>query len=164
MSRILIGVMGPGEQATAGQIAVAYALGKALAEQGWVVLTGGRNAGVMTAACQGAQAAGGITVGILPGADVAHLSAAVDIPIVTDLGNARNNINVLSSQVVVACGLGAGTAAEVALALKAGKPVILMQVGPETREFFQQFSQRPIVLAETVTVAIEHIHKNLSMH
>ena len=50
------------------------------------------------------------------------MSEAVDLPIVTDLGNARNNINVLSSNVVIACGMGLGTASEVALALKNHQP------------------------------------------
>lgn len=43
---------------------------------------------------------------------------AVDIPIVTGMGSARNNINALSSNVLVAVGMGPGTASEVALALK----------------------------------------------
>ena len=59
------------------------------------MLTGGRAAGVMEAACRGAQAAGGLTVGVLPSADGADMSDAVDIPIVTGLGDARNAVNVL---------------------------------------------------------------------
>lgn len=42
------------------------------------------------------------------------------------MGNARNVVNVLSCQAVVACPGGAGTLSEIALALKVGKPVILM--------------------------------------
>lgn len=38
---------------------------------------------------------------------------AVDIPILTGLGSARDNINALSSNVLVAVGMGPGTAAEV---------------------------------------------------
>lgn len=161
MHKILIGVMGPGEQATLDQINMAYTLGYALAQQGWIVLTGGRSAGVMDAACRGAKAAGGLTVGILPTAEAIAISEAVDIPILTGMGSARNNVNILTSQVVVACGLGAGTVSEIALALKAGKPVILMQVEPEVRDFFQQLSAEPIVLAETVAIAIEQIHRLL---
>lgn len=36
--------------------AAAEALGKACAERGWTVLTGGRSRGVMDAACKGAKA------------------------------------------------------------------------------------------------------------
>ena len=42
------------------------------------------------------------------------------------MGNGRNVINVLSSDVVIACAGGAGTISEVALALKSSKPVILL--------------------------------------
>ena len=50
----------------------------------------------------------------------------VDIPILTGMGSARNNINVLSSDVVIACAGGPGTISEVALALKAGRPVVAL--------------------------------------
>jgi hypothetical protein len=163
MARILIGIMGPGETATPAEVETAYRLGYTLAEQGWVVLTGGRNVGVMAAACQGAKAAGGLTVGILPGDRGDRLSTAVDIPIFTDLGNARNNVNVLSSRVVIACGMGAGTASEVALALKAGRPVVLMQVTPAVRDFFQTLTTNSIPLAETVAIALQEVRNFLDV-
>lgn len=37
---------------------LAEELGKAVAEKGWLVLTGGRSRGVMDAACKGAKARG----------------------------------------------------------------------------------------------------------
>ena len=122
MTRILIGVMGPGERATRAERETAFALGQRIAQQGWVLLTGGRAAGVMAAASQGAHTAQGLVVGILPGEIPTNMSAAVDIPILTGVGQARNAINVLSSQVVIACGWGAGTLSEIAFALKLGKP------------------------------------------
>jgi uncharacterized protein (TIGR00725 family) len=125
MKKTIIGIMGPGETATAQDLQNAYELGKNIAQQGWIVLTGGRNIGVMDAASKGAKSVNGLTVGILPGRDHQDVSEAVDIAIFTDMGNARNNINVLSSDVVIACGMGAGTASEVALALKNQKKVIL---------------------------------------
>ena len=55
----------------------------------------------------------------------------------------RNAINVLSSQVIVACGSGgAGTASEVALALKSGKPVILLVPDPSAAVFFRRLCGR----------------------
>ena len=54
---------------------------------------------------KGARVAKGLTIGILPTKDRAFISEAVDIPIITDMGSARNNINVLSSDVVIACGV-----------------------------------------------------------
>ena len=62
-----------------------------------------------------------LTVGVLP-TTRDKISKYVDVAIVTEMGSARNNICVFSSQVIVACGLGgSGTVSEVALALKAGK-------------------------------------------
>src|SRR5947209_20460947 len=136
MSRILVGVMGPGASASADEVRAAYALGQLIARAGWVLVTGGRATGVMDAACKGAQAEGGLTVGILPTDDARDMSAAVEIPIITGTGQARNNINVLSSVVVFACGMGAGTAAEIALAIKAGKQVILLCDDEAARTFF----------------------------
>ncbi|MBD2773560.1 TIGR00725 family protein [Iningainema tapete] len=150
MRKIMIGVMGPGEQATPNDLQNAYELGKLIAQQGWVLLTGGRNAGVMDAATQGAKSANGLTVGILPGDDKNGISSSVDIAIFTDMGNARNNINVLSSDVVIACGMGAGTASEIALALKADKKVILLSEDEESKVFFQKLSQENVYIVDSV--------------
>jgi len=150
MKKIIIGVMGPGEQATATDLQNAYELGKLIAQQGWVLLTGGRNVGVMDAANQGAKSANGLTVGILPGNNTNDVSESVDLAIVTDLGNARNNINVLSADVVIACGMSAGTAAEIALALKANKKVILLHNNQESKLFFQRLSPENIVIPSSL--------------
>lgn len=158
----IIGVMGPGEQATGSDRQVAYELGYQIAQAGWVVLTGGRNTGVMDAASRGAKAAGGLTIGILPTSDRRNMSTAVDLAIVTDLGNARNNINVLSSEVVIACGMGLGTASEVALAIKAGKPVVLLNTSLESQQFFLRFSNQLVLIAETVADAIAITRQQLN--
>ena len=147
--------MGPGEQATATDLQNAYELGKLIAQQGWVLLTGGRNVGVMDAANQGAKSANGLTVGILPGNNTNDVSESVDLAIVTDLGNARNNINVLSADVVIACGMSAGTAAEIALALKANKKVILLNNNQESKLFFQRLSPENIYFVHTSVEAIK---------
>ena len=135
MRKIVVGIMGPGGGATQTDLASARELGRRISEAGWVVLSGGRNAGVMDAASRGAKEAGGLTVGILPGKDDCGVSEAVDIAIATDMGNARNNINVLSSDAIVACGMGTGTLSEIALALKAGKPVVLLNWDERSRDF-----------------------------
>lgn len=158
----IIGVMGPGEQSTVHDQQVAYDLGYHIAQAGWVLLTGGRNVGVMDAASRGAKAAGGLTIGVLPTSDRRNMSTAVDLAIVTDLGNARNNINVLSSEVVIACGMGVGTASEVALALKAGKPVVLLNTSLEFQQFFRQLSSQSVFVAATVTEAIAIVRQQLT--
>lgn len=126
----VIGVMGGGV-ASRHVMEDAYFLGTLIAENGWILLNGGRNSGVMDASARGARERGGITVGILPDTDTSQVSSNIDIPILTGMGHARNSINVLSSDVVVACRGGAGTLSEIALALKSGKPVILLDY-PET--------------------------------
>src|ERR1700733_12429474 len=97
---VIIGVMGAGEQALDADIQTAFILGKLIALENWVFLSGGRNAGVMDAVNKGAKSANGLTIGIMPTRDMRMISEAVDIPIITDMGSARNNINVLSSCVV----------------------------------------------------------------
>jgi uncharacterized protein (TIGR00725 family) len=122
---IVIGVMGGG-QATEEVREQAYRLGALIAKQGWVLLNGGRAAGVMDASAKGAKEAGGLTVGILPDRDRGAASDWIDIPVRTGMGDARNTINVLSSDLVIACPGGAGTLSEIALALKSGRKVILL--------------------------------------
>lgn len=158
MIRNLIGIMGPGETASQTEIEAAYDLGKAIAQQGWILLTGGRAAGVMEAASQGARSVEGLVVGILPDENCSQMSSAVDIPIVTGLGSGRNVINVLSSQVVIACGLGAGTLAEIALALKLEKPLILLHVPVALCQQLQGLARAPMVRVETVAAAIAQVH------
>ena len=155
MRKTIIGVMGPGDNATATEQDNAYQLGKLIAQQGWGLLTGGRKAGVMNAASQGAKAAGGLTIGILPDNNTDRVSEAVDIAIVTGMGNARNNINVLSSDAIVACGIGAGTASEIALALKNGKKVILLTDEREAQQFFLSLSPENVFLATHPQAAID---------
>jgi uncharacterized protein (TIGR00725 family) len=138
MRRPVIGVMGAGEP-SAGCLAAARELGRLLAERGWIVLTGGRPAGVMAAASAGAkEVPGSLTLGILPGTSGA--GPDVDVAVFTGMGDARNVINVLTSDVIVACGVeGPGTLSEVALALKAEKTVILLQSSEQARSFLRGF-------------------------
>lgn len=127
MSRIIVGVMGGGDVAPEVE-RDAYRLGALIAKAGWVLLNGGRDSGVMAASAAGAHAMDGLTIGILPDADTSQAAVDLDLRIVTGMGSARNAINVLSSDVVIACSGGAGTISEVALALKHGKPVIALNL------------------------------------
>ncbi len=115
----------------------AYGLGTLIARQGWILLNGGRDAGVMAASASGAHEAGGITIGILPDSTAGTAGAHIQIPIVTGMGNARNCINVLSSDVVVACPGGMGTLSEIALALKCHKPTLLLNY--KTEDQFERY-------------------------
>lgn len=155
MGRIIIGVLGPGGGATAEDVKAAHELGRLVAREGWVLLSGGRGVGVMDAASRGAKEAGGLTVGVLPAEDDAGVSDAVDIAILTGMGQARNNVNVLTSRVLIACGMGPGTASEVALALKARKSVILLRAGDEAEAYFKSLSGGGVFIADDPRGAIE---------
>lgn len=151
----IIGIIGPGERAREEHLSAAYELGRLSAQAGWAVLTGGRNAGVMDAASRGAKEAGGLTIGILPTRDRNMISAAVDLPIITDMGSGRNNINVLTSDLVIACGMGSGTASEVALALKAHKPVILLTENEDGKRFFKGLKPKLVFFARDPADAVQ---------
>ncbi|QIZ70201.1 TIGR00725 family protein [Oxynema aestuarii] len=156
-SKIAIGIMGPGLGATKLDCDRAYRLGAEIARHGWVLISGGRNVGVMDAANRGAKSAGGLTVGILPTDDRWGVSEAVDIAIPTGMGSARNNINVLASDVTIACGMGPGTASEIALALKANKKVIILNDRPESQQFFQSLSPQRAIVVDSVEAAIAQV-------
>jgi uncharacterized protein (TIGR00725 family) len=143
-TQLIIGVMGGGS-ASAADIQAAYQLGALIAKQGWMLLNGGRNAGIMEASAKGARDHGGITVGILPDDTARRASRFIQIPILTGMGDARNYINVLTSHIVVACPGGAGTISEIALALKNNKQVILMNF--DTGEIFDGYRTKGLLYA-----------------
>lgn len=124
--RVVIGVMGPAA-CDPDTAALARAVGRGVAERGGVLLCGGRS-GVMEAAAEGAHSAGGLTLGILPGTSARESppNPHIDLAIFTGLGEGRNWVNVCTSDALVAIGGGFGTLSEIALALKAQKPVVLV--------------------------------------
>jgi uncharacterized protein (TIGR00725 family) len=145
------------------RLADAERLGELLAQEGWIVLTGGRPFGVMEAASRGAKrVSGSLTIGILPTADEVP-SAFVDVAIRTDLGHGRNNVNVLSSDLIFACGVeGPGTASEVALAIKNGRPVVLVAPSDAARRFFTELGGDRVRVAESGEAAAAVAHEFLT--
>lgn len=117
-----VAVVGDGE-ASAAVESDAEAVGRLLGERGAIVVCGGLG-GVMAAACRGAKAAGGLTVGILPGGDRSQAGRWVDVAVATGMGEARNAVIARTADVVVAVAGGYGTLSEIALALRLGRPVI----------------------------------------
>jgi uncharacterized protein (TIGR00725 family) len=117
-----VAVVGPGA-ASLEQEAVAEEVGRLLARRGAVVVCGGLG-GVMEAACRGASREGGTTVGLLPGLDRGAANPFVSVAVATGLGEARNALVVRAADALIAVGGAYGTLSEIALALKAGKPVI----------------------------------------
>ena len=164
MSRPIIGVMGPGENATPDENEIAYDLGKAIAKSGWITLTGGRSFGVMDASLKGAAEEGGLTIGVLPGDNDKNSSDHAQIKIVTSMGSGRNYISVLSSHVIVVLGMAAGTASEVALALKSRKKVILLNQDEITIRFFKNLGTYNVLVTKTVDETIQAIKDYLSVN
>jgi uncharacterized protein (TIGR00725 family) len=141
-------------------------LGRLAAEAGWAVLTGGRPEGVMEAACVGAKSVpGSLTIGILPTGPDGPVSAHVDVAVFTGMGEARNVINVLSSDVLVACGVeGPGTASEVALALRLARPTVLLAAAPAASPFFRTIAGRELLHeVQTPESVIEFIERRLGI-
>lgn len=149
---------------SASQLESARRLGRLIAQAGWVLLTGGRPVGVMEAASAGAkEVADSLTLGILPGGPGDPVSPHVDVAVYTGVGDARDAINVLSSDVVVACGVeGPGTAAEVALALNAGRPTIILGAPESVLAFYRSVDlRRQLHHAATPEAVIELVEKLL---
>ncbi len=117
-----IGVIGTAS-CTAKQAKQAEEVGRLLAASGAVLVCGGMG-GVMAAACRGARAAGGITVGILPGNKASEGNEYLTIPIVTGMGYARNALLVRTCQAVIAIGGRYGTLSEIAYAAQFEIPII----------------------------------------
>ncbi|MFC1945770.1 TIGR00725 family protein [Chloroflexota bacterium] len=150
IAKKMVSVIG-GADPSAGALRLAEEVGRELAARGVVVVCGGLG-GVMEAACRGAAEAGGLTVGILPGASRADANPYVQVPVVTGIGYARNAAVARSGQAVIAIDGSYGTISEIAFALQAGTPV----VGLLTWEFtINGEKDRRIIPATTAVEAVE---------
>lgn len=117
-----VAVVGGGE-ASDDACRLAEDVGRELARRGAVVVTGGLG-GVMEAACRGAKAGEGSTVGILPGTDRGDANPWVDVAVPTGLDEGRNLLVVRAADAVVAVDGEFGTLSEIAIALRTGTPVV----------------------------------------
>ncbi len=120
--RLIIAVIGASEP-EADIYDLAQRVGAQLGQLGIVLICGGLG-GVMEAACRGAKAAGGMTIGVLPGDDPEAANPWVDIPICTGLSYARNVIIVKTGRAVIAVGGAYGTLSEIGHPLGENVPVI----------------------------------------
>ncbi len=103
----------------------AYKIGEMLAARESVLICGG-GSGVMEAAAQGAHSANGVVIGILPGNDHTAGNPFLTYAIASGLGEARNAIIARTADTLIAVGGEYGTLSEIALAMKMGKKVILL--------------------------------------
>ncbi|GAH73354.1 unnamed protein product, partial [marine sediment metagenome] len=145
-----IAVIG-GSECSPQEAELAEEVGRELARQGAILVCGGMG-GIMAAACKGATSQGGLTIGILPGNSRQQANLHVQIPIVTDLGEARNVIVIKSAQAVIAISGSYGTLSEIAHALRAGIPVIDLNTWSLSKNGQPDNS---IILAQNPTEAVK---------
>ncbi len=145
-----IAVIG-GSECSAQEAEFAEAVGREVARRDAILVCGGLG-GVMTAACKGASAEGGMTIGILPGDSRDTANPYVQIPIVTGIGYARNVIVVRSAEAVIAIGGSYGTLSEISYALQNSLPVIGLNTWSMARNGQPDNS---IVLAQTPAEAVD---------
>ncbi|MDH4176492.1 MAG: LOG family protein [Thermoleophilia bacterium] len=108
--------------------AAAEEIGRLLAERGCVVVTGGLDE-VMAAALRGAKAAGGTTLAIVPGELRSEANPWADHVVATGIGHARNLAVVATGDAVIAVGGSWGTLSEIGLAMRLGRPVVILEGG-----------------------------------
>jgi uncharacterized protein (TIGR00725 family) len=150
LGRPYVAVIGA-TNATDWELETAEEVGRSLAEHGCVLICGGLG-GVMNAAARGAERAGGVSIGILPGSDRTDASRHLTIAIASGFGEARNAIVARSADAVIAVGGEFGTLSEIALALKKGTPVIGLGTWELGRD---DLDRDPIVRVETPAEAID---------
>lgn len=122
----IVAIIGDSETENTDELTFAERLGEELARMGIAIVCGGRG-GVMKAVCRGAKKVGGITIGILPGFTKDEANEYIDIAIPTGIGWARNQIVVLTGDLVIAIGGRSGTLSELAYAWMYDKPVIAVR-------------------------------------
>jgi uncharacterized protein (TIGR00725 family) len=124
--QVYVAVVGPGVGAAAALVALAREVGRRLADRGAVLVTGGLG-GVMAAAAEGASSAGGTSIGLLPGGDRRAGNAHSSVLVATGLGELRNAVLVRGADAIIAVGGSWGTLSEIALARRAGVPVVCIE-------------------------------------
>ena len=149
IKKTAIAVIGA-SQASPTELKDAEEVGRLIATRGAILICGGMG-GIMEAACRGAVAEGGLTVGLLPGESVRAANEFVHLPIATGVGYARNVAVARSGQAVIAIGGGYGTLSEIAHALQGGVPVIGLDTWHISR---QGMPQDAIISAHTPAEAV----------
>lgn len=150
----VIGIMGP-TAAREQDLNNAYELGKYCAEKGYVTLTGGLKYGIMNEALRGAKENGGLTIGIMPTDNKEEYSRYADIAIVTTMRAGRNYIEILTSDIIIACGIGAGTSSEISLAIKPKRKIILVGLDDICNDFYKKLAPNQVFLAKDYIEAIK---------
>ena len=119
---IYVAVCGPGIASPEEEV-LAEEVGRLLARAGAVVVCGGMT-GIMDSAARGAEAEGGVSIGILPGPDRSGASPHLTYALPTGMSEGRNVLVARAADALIAVAGEFGTLSEIAFALKTGVPVI----------------------------------------
>ena len=176
LARFTIGVMGSGSQ---DHLELAEPLGKMLAQLDVNLLTGG-GSGVMRAvsrAFTGHEGRRGICIGgVIPCASetdrvtpkAGYPNEFVELAIRTHLPKSgregtddlsRNHINILTCAAIVALPGELGTASEVAVALRYGKPIIAYTSSPERLTHFAHGVERTTSIDRVRAFLLEYLQR-----
>jgi len=149
---LYVAVIGGGDAAP-GILETAREVGREVAKRGAVLLCGGLG-GVMAAAAQGAQEAGGVSIGILPDPDRSRANPYLTYSLPTNLGHARNVLIAQAADALIAVNGEHGTISEAAIGLKLGKPVVGLHVSWEMPGL-----RRAAEAGEAVAAAMEMLRR-----
>ncbi len=158
--RRVVAVMG-GSVCTPEQAEIARQVGQLLAQHKAVVVCGGMT-GVMEAVAEGARSAGGLTIGILPGANASESppNPHIEVALFTGLREGRNYLIACACEGAIAIGGGYGTLSEIALALRMGKPIVLV----DTWSFHLQGETLNIPTATNAEDAVNRLWQMMEGH
>jgi len=140
---IMIGVCGSGdlqEDVTQGIFQKAETIGREIAKNKGVLICGGKK-GIMEAACKGAKQEQGLTIGVLP-YHRSEKNEYVDIPIVSGIGEKRNDIIIQSADCIISIAGRWGTLNEIILAVKHQKPIVFLK---NTMGFVDVFCESDLI-------------------
>lgn len=122
LQQITISVIG-GSQISSEVEQLAHNVGEIIAKVGAITVCGGLG-GAMQAVAKGAQEAGGLTIGLLPGKDKSDANPFIDIALPTTIGFARNAMVAASADIIIALPGSHGTSSEISYGLVYKRPII----------------------------------------
>jgi uncharacterized protein (TIGR00725 family) len=143
---------------------IAFEVGKEIAISGSVLICGGLG-GVMEAACRGAKANGGTTLGIIPQEAFSFANKFCDIVICTGIGFARDIIVATSADGIIAIGGGVGTMIELGVGYIKNKLMVVVAGSGGVSEiyggkFLDERRIVPLMIAKDARSAVQMVLKN----
>lgn len=148
-----VGLIGGGD-ADEDALGTAEEVGRRVAESGAPLVCGGLG-GVMEAGSRGASEAGGTVIGILPGTSKEDANQYVDVCVVTAMDHARNAVIARTADALVAVDGSMGTLSEIALGLKTGTPVVVIEGDSDIRPALEELDRELLRFADSPAAAVD---------